>query len=106
MGTYLGISEKIHESKSQVFAFVQNCQKSRIDTWSAKFLSKGGEKLLVKSVAHVFQTYVMSRFLIPNNILSNLSSAILKFLWSTRQESKKSIGFFRINYAPQSKMEV
>ncbi|KAG7543424.1 Reverse transcriptase zinc-binding domain [Arabidopsis thaliana x Arabidopsis arenosa] len=88
MGTYLGLPEKIHGSKAQVFAFVQDRPKSRINTWSAKFLSKGGKEILIKSVAQALPTYVMSCFLLPKNIRSKLSSAISNFWWSNKQESK------------------
>ncbi|KAG7535395.1 Endonuclease/exonuclease/phosphatase superfamily [Arabidopsis thaliana x Arabidopsis arenosa] len=88
MGTYLGLPEKIHGSKAQVFAFVQDRLKSRINTWSAKFLSKGGKEILIKSVAQALPTYVMSCFLLPKNIRSKLSSAISNFWWSNKQESK------------------
>lgn len=33
MGTYLGLPEKIHGSKTQVFAFVQDHLHSRFNTW-------------------------------------------------------------------------
>ncbi|KAG7594365.1 Zinc knuckle CX2CX4HX4C [Arabidopsis thaliana x Arabidopsis arenosa] len=88
MGTYLGLPEKIHGSKAQVFAFVQDRLKSRINTWSAKFLSKGGKEILIKSVAQALPTYVMSCFLLPKNIRSKLSSAISNFWWSNKQESR------------------
>ncbi|CAL9241618.1 unnamed protein product, partial [Arabidopsis halleri] len=88
MGTYLGLPEKIHGSKAQVFAFVQDRLKSRINTWSSKFLSKGGKEILIKSVAQALPTYVMSCFLLPKNIRSKLSSAISNFWWSNNQESR------------------
>ena len=88
MGTYLGLPEQIHGSKAQVFAFVQDRLKSRINTWSSKFLSKGGKKVLIKSVAQALPTYVMSCFLLPKNIRSKLTSAISNFWWSNNQESR------------------
>lgn len=51
MGTYLGFPEMFHGSKAQVFAFVRDKLQGRINTWSTKFLSKGGKKVLVKFVA-------------------------------------------------------
>ncbi|KAG7577946.1 Ribonuclease H-like superfamily [Arabidopsis thaliana x Arabidopsis arenosa] len=88
MGTYLGLPEKIHGSKTQVFAFVRDRLHSRLNTWSAKFLSKGGKEILIKSVAQALPTYVMSCFLLPKAIRSKLNSAIADFWWKTRADSK------------------
>lgn len=51
MGVYLGLREKICGSKRQVFAFIQEYLLSRLNSWSAKLLSKGGKKVLIKSIA-------------------------------------------------------
>lgn len=44
MGTYMCLSEKIHESKAQVFVFVRDRLQSRVNFWSAKFLCKVRKK--------------------------------------------------------------
>lgn len=61
MGSYLGLPEKIHGSKIQVF-FLRDRLQKRINILSVKFLSKGGKEVLIKSIAQVFPTYVMSCF--------------------------------------------
>ncbi|KAL9833365.1 hypothetical protein AtNW77_Chr3g0220721 [Arabidopsis thaliana] len=87
MGSYLGLPEKIHGSKVQVFSFVRDRLQKRLNTWSAKFLSKGGKEVLIKSVAQALPTYVMSCFLLPKAIRSKLSSAIANFWWKTNENS-------------------
>lgn len=57
-------------------------------TWSAKFLSKGGKEVLLKSVAQALPTYVMSCFLLPKEIISKLQAAIAKFWWSTKANNR------------------
>jgi len=79
MGSYLGLLEKIHGSKTQVFSFVRDRLQKRLNTWSAKFLSKGGKEVLIKSVAQALPTYVISCFLLSKAIRSKLSSAIANF---------------------------
>ncbi|XP_010512944.1 PREDICTED: uncharacterized protein LOC104788863 [Camelina sativa] len=79
MGSYLGLPETICGSKQQVFAFVQDRLNARINTWSAKFLSKGGREVLIKSVAQALPTYVMSCFLLPQHITNKLRGAIARF---------------------------
>lgn len=43
MGSYLGLPEQIHGSKTQVFSFVKDRLQKQINTWTAKFLSKSGK---------------------------------------------------------------
>lgn len=69
MGVYLGLPEKIWGSKKQVSAFIQDQLQNRINSWSAKLLSKGGKEVLIKSVAQALPTYVMSCFLLPQEII-------------------------------------
>lgn len=88
MGMYLGLPEKICGSKRQVFAFIRDRLNDRINSWSAKLLSKGGKEVLLKSVAQALPTYVMSCFLLPQDIISKLQSAIAKFWWSTKANNR------------------
>ncbi|CAA7027943.1 unnamed protein product [Microthlaspi erraticum] len=88
MGTYLGLPENISGSKQKVFAFVQDRLSQRINSWSAKLLSKGGKEVLLKSVAQALPTYVMSCFLLPLGIIKKLQSAISNFWWSNKQTSR------------------
>lgn len=88
MGTYLGLPEKIHGSKAQVFAFVRDMLQTRVNSWSSKFLSKCGKEVLIKSQAQVLPTYVMSCLLLPKAVCSKLTSAIANFWWSNKVDSR------------------
>ena len=88
MGVYLGLPEKICGSKRQAFAFIQERLMSRLNSWSAKLLSKGGKEVLIKSVAQALPSYVMSCFLLPQDIIKKLTSAIARFWWSTKQSNR------------------
>ncbi|XP_019099570.1 PREDICTED: uncharacterized protein LOC104783445 [Camelina sativa] len=61
---------------------------SRTNAWSAKLLSKGGKEVLLKSVAQAIPTYVMSCFLLPQNVIGKLRGAISKFWWSTKNNNR------------------
>ena len=69
MGFYLGLPEQICVSKRHVFAFILERLMDRLNSWSAKLLSKGGKEVLIKSVAHALPSYVMSCFLLPQDII-------------------------------------
>lgn len=88
MGVYLGLPEKICGSKKQAFAFIQDRLQNRISSWSAKLLPKGGKEVLIKSVAQALPTYVMSCFLLPQDIIRKLTSAISRFWWSTKNSNR------------------
>lgn len=85
---YLGLPEKICGSKRQVFAFIRDRLNRRINSWSARLLSKGGKEVLLKSVAQALPTYVMSCFLLPKDIITKLQGAIAKFWWNTKANNK------------------
>lgn len=88
MGMYLGLPEKICGSKRQIFAFIRDRLNDRVNSWSAKLLSKGGKEVLLKSVAQALPTYVMSCFLLPKDIINKLHGAIAKFWWSTKANNR------------------
>lgn len=92
MGVYLGSPEKICGNKKQAFAFIQDRLQSRINSWSAKLLSKRGKEVLIKSVPQALPTYVMSCFLLPQEIIRKLTSAISSFWWSTKDKTEVFIG--------------
>lgn len=88
MGMYLGLPETICGSKQQVFSFVQDRLNARINSRSAKFISKGGKEVLIKSIAQALPTYVMSCFLLPQNITNKLRGAISRFWWSSKNNKR------------------
>ncbi|CAA7052486.1 unnamed protein product [Microthlaspi erraticum] len=88
MGTYLGLPENISGAKTKVFTFIHDRLSKRINSWSAKLLSKGGKEVMIKSVAQALPTYVMSCFLLPQATIKKLQGAISKFWWSTKQNNR------------------
>ncbi|XP_019100835.1 PREDICTED: uncharacterized protein LOC109132853 [Camelina sativa] len=57
LGSYLGIPESLGGSKAQVFGYVRDRLNDRVNGWNAKFLSKGGKEVLLKSVALALPTH-------------------------------------------------
>lgn len=68
MGLYLGMYEKICDSKIQVVSFIQERMNGTIDNWSSKLLSLRGKEVQIKSVAQETPTYVMSCYLLPKGV--------------------------------------
>lgn len=70
MGSYLGLQENLGGSKKKN-SFVRDRLHIRINGWTAKFLSKGGKEVLIKSVAAALPTYDMSCFRLPKQSFPN-----------------------------------
>jgi hypothetical protein len=51
-----------------------------LDGWKERFLSKGGNKILIKTVIQAIPTYSMSIFLLPKQLCSTLNGLINRFL--------------------------
>lgn len=85
MGSYLGILESLGGSKTKKFNYISERLHDRVSGWSVKFLSKGGKKILINSVA--LPTYIMSCFKLPHSLTSKLTSVILNFWWNTNESN-------------------
>ena len=85
---YLGMPEKICGSKRQVFAYVQDRLNSKVNSWEAKLLSKGGKEVQIKSVAQAVPTYTMSCYLLPKETHKKITGATSRFWWSTRAQNR------------------
>ena len=69
--------------QKDVFTFIRDRLHNRINSWTAKFLSKGGKEIFIKSVAQALPTY-----LLPQEILNKLKSVIAKLRWSANHNNK------------------
>ncbi|KAK1371018.1 hypothetical protein POM88_037110 [Heracleum sosnowskyi] len=67
---------------------------SRVETWTARFLSFAGRLQLVKSVLHAIKSYWSMHFLIPKGIINHIQMLFSQFLWNgnlnTRSKAKVS----------------
>lgn len=92
------VPEQLQGSKTQIFAYVRDLLNQQINGWSAKFLSKGENEIMIKSVAQAISTYVMSCFLLPKWLCQTLARAVANFLWSTNPIQKICIEWLGKNY--------
>ena len=77
-------SQKIlADPNANFLRFLRKKLMHRVNGWAGKWLSKGGKKVLIKSILLALPTFVMSTFLLPLEICENLASAIAQFWWSS-----------------------
>lgn len=88
---YLGLPNIIHGKKSPVLGYLKDRLSSCIQGWDKKVLSKGGKKILLKTVAHVVPNYAMSVFLLPKELCSDLEKLMNKFWWKSSNGQNKDI---------------
>jgi hypothetical protein len=71
--------------------------------WKARLLSQMARTTLVKSVANVIPTYIMSIFLLPKSFCEVINSGLRKFWWGFPQEKKHNLSLFAWNNICQPK---
>jgi hypothetical protein len=71
---YLGIPLFFHRSKKRSLADLKDKMFSKIVGWKAKLLSQAARTTLIKSVANVIPSYIMSLFLLPRGFCKDPNS--------------------------------
>lgn len=71
-GKYSGLPYLIGRNRKATFNYLKDRVWKRINSWSRKLLSKGGRKVLVKSVLQAIPSYCMGIFLIPPSLCDEL----------------------------------
>lgn len=78
-GKYLGLPMVISRTKDQIFGYIRDNIKRRLDSWKKKFLSPAGKEVMLKAVTMGMPTYVMSCFKLPRKLLKDLNSAMSNY---------------------------
>ncbi|XP_021721232.1 uncharacterized protein LOC110688776 [Chenopodium quinoa] len=87
-GVYLGIPADFGTTKNEIFGFMVDRVKVRLNAWNSMFLSHAERLTLIKSVLSSLGTYVLSIFKFPVGILKKIISIIAKFWWLGRKNGK------------------
>lgn len=90
-GNYLGLPSLIGRSKKLVFNFLKDRLWCKIQSWSAKCLSKASKAILLRSVAQAIPSYAMSCFLLPRSLCSDLEKMMNSYWWGSHNINKKGI---------------
>ncbi|XP_057444610.1 uncharacterized protein LOC130736850 [Lotus japonicus] len=78
---YLGLPTIFGKSKSRIFHFVKDRVWKNLKGWKEKFLSRAGREVLIKSVVQAIPSYVMSCFILPDDLCADIDRMVSKFFW-------------------------
>ena len=81
-GKYLGLPDYIGKKRKEVFDFIVQRVKNKLEGWYSKFLSPAGKEVLLKAVITSLPTYTMSCFLLPKTLIKEITKAMRQFWWS------------------------
>ena len=93
MGTYLGISESLGGSKTQVFGFLNEKVNNKVNNRTLRFITKGGKEVLIKAIASPMPTHVMSCFSLPKTLTKKLMSTVAHFWWGAAANKRHALVF-------------
>lgn len=78
-GLYLGLPSIIGRNKNEVFSFVKDKVRNKLQSWKNIYLSTTGKEILIKSVAQAIPNYAMSVFLLPLDLCDDLEKMMNSF---------------------------
>lgn len=89
LGKYLEISPSFTRRKGENFKEIQQRVQKILQGWKGKMFSTGGKDVLIKSVAHVIPSYIMSCFRLPQAFCNELHKYMTSFWWRSMKSNRK-----------------
>lgn len=87
-GKYLGMPMCVGKSKVEVFGFLHDRLKQKLQVWYNKELSKIGKLTMLTSSAQTVSIFWMSLFLIPATLCDEMERTMNAFLWGRAPTGK------------------
>lgn len=82
LGKYLGMPVIHGRVTSDIFDFLLDNLRDKLNLWSSKTLSQAGRALLIKSVLTAIPSYVMQTLRIPTAVIKEMEKIIRRFFWA------------------------
>lgn len=80
-GKYLGLTSMIGRSKTTTFAYIKDRIWHKINSWRGRALSKAGKEVMTKFVLQSIPSYIMSIYVLPRTIISDIERMLNSFWW-------------------------
>ncbi|GMJ10719.1 hypothetical protein HRI_004741100 [Hibiscus trionum] len=87
-GVYLGVPFLIGKNKTLALGFIRDKVHDRLSNWDKQLLSFSGREIFIKVVLQSLPQYVMSCYLLPQNIIDDMTSATRRYWWSGKTNKK------------------
>lgn len=87
-GKYLGLPDYIGRNWKEVFQYITQRIQNKLG-WYTRFLPPAGKEVLLKAVITALPAYTMSCFLLPKNLIQEITKAMRRFWWSATKEKFK-----------------
>ncbi|XP_074352195.1 uncharacterized protein LOC141691369 [Apium graveolens] len=88
---YLGLANVIGRNKSSALGYLTDRMQHRVESWDKRQLSKGGKKIMLKTVVQELPIYAMSIFLLPNRICKDIERIMSRYWWKFSGRKEKVI---------------
>lgn len=79
----------ITRSKEQIFGYIKDSIRNRMNSWKNKLLSQGGKEVLLKAVSMAMPSYTMSRFKLSNKLYKEVTSMLANYWWREAEGKNK-----------------
>ncbi|CAL1368219.1 unnamed protein product [Linum trigynum] len=86
---YLGLATVAGRSKKELFSTIKERVRKKLSGWKERNMSAAAREILIKSVAQAQLTYVMSVFRVPEGIIDEVHSMIMRFWWGQKGTEKR-----------------
>lgn len=87
-GKYLGMPMFVGKNKAEIFGFLTDRVRQKLQGWMNKELSKAGKITLLKSAAQTIPNFWMSIFLIPSGICEAIEKVMNGYWWGRGSNGK------------------
>lgn len=82
---YLRLPSFVGSDRSLTFQELKSKVWHKLQSWKQKLLSQTRREILIKAVAQVLPTYIMSCFKLPKLLCKELESMFARFWWGQRR---------------------
>lgn len=98
-GKYLGLPMIVGRKKNEVFNFLCDRVRQKLQGWRNTAMSKAGKCVLLKTAAQSIPNFWMNLFLIPSEVCSTIQRQMNSFWWGEEAIERGSDGWRVIDYA-------
>jgi hypothetical protein len=86
--TYLGLPSMVGRSKKATFRYIKDRIWKKINSWCGRALSKASKDVMIKSSFQSIPSYIISVYLMPTSIISDIEKMLNSFWWGDGSNNK------------------